>query len=166
MTTLLQALHVYLDYTAWATGRLLEAARELTPEERTRDFGTADKSIEGTLIHLFQAERVWVERMLVGKRAGSLKRPDDSWELILSQWPQVQDNLQKFALGLDEGALSSPLEYLDSRGNEHHNALWTVLMHLVNHATHHRGQISGFLRASGKVPPNIDFINYTRQQGL
>jgi len=35
----------------------VEAASKLTAEELTRDFGTADKSAMGTLVHMFGVDR-------------------------------------------------------------------------------------------------------------
>ena len=52
MTVDVRTLRTHLDYTAWASARLLEAADKLTPEELTRDFGTADKSVVGSLAHV------------------------------------------------------------------------------------------------------------------
>jgi len=38
---------------------------------------------------------------------------------------------------------------------------WKLLLHVVNHATLHRGQIMGMLRQLGKQPPTNDiFIGY------
>jgi uncharacterized damage-inducible protein DinB len=54
-------LTTHIDYTIWANRRILDAASELTPGELTRDFGTGDKSILGTLLHLygFTAHLLW-----------------------------------------------------------------------------------------------------------
>ena len=41
----------------------MEAAGGLTQEELTRDFGTADKSVLGTLVHVFGADRIWLARL-------------------------------------------------------------------------------------------------------
>src|SRR5271163_1352188 len=57
------ALRSHLDYTAWASGLLLDTARQLSTEELNRDFGTADKSVLGTLVHTFAGDRIWLERM-------------------------------------------------------------------------------------------------------
>jgi uncharacterized damage-inducible protein DinB len=32
----------------------------------------------------------------------------------------------------------------------------------VNHGTHHRGQVVGFLRALGHTPPVVDLIHFYR----
>jgi uncharacterized damage-inducible protein DinB len=39
------------------------------------------------------------------------------------------------------------------------------LLHVVNHGTHHRGQVAGFLRSMGRKPPVLDLIAYYRQTG-
>ena len=57
-------LRMHLDYTAWASGRLMEAATTLSPEDLLRDFGTADKTLMGTLVHVFGADRIWLARVL------------------------------------------------------------------------------------------------------
>jgi uncharacterized damage-inducible protein DinB len=33
----------------------------------------------------------------------------------------------------------------------------------VNHGTHHRGQVAGFLRAMGKAPPPLDLMAFYRE---
>ena len=45
---------MHLDYSMWASSRLLDAAAELTSEELTRDFETADKSVHGTLVDIWR----------------------------------------------------------------------------------------------------------------
>src|ERR1039458_4735436 len=60
-----EVLRSHIGYTAWASGLLVEAADGLTGEEPTRDFGTADKSVLGTLVHVFAADRLWLARLKV-----------------------------------------------------------------------------------------------------
>ena len=38
-------------------------SEQLSPEELTRDFQTADNSVLGTLVHLYFAERLWLARI-------------------------------------------------------------------------------------------------------
>ena len=43
-------------------------------------------------------------------------------------------------------------------------AAWQIVTHVVNHGTHHRGQVSGFLRTMGHTPPPLDLSFYYREQ--
>ena len=63
MTVSADVLRNHLAYTAWASRRLVESAAQLPPEQLTRDFGTADRSILGTLAHVFAADRIWLARI-------------------------------------------------------------------------------------------------------
>ena len=56
-------LRQQLDFTAWATERAMKAAAALTPEELEHDFKTSDKSVLGTLVHCYRAERIWLNRL-------------------------------------------------------------------------------------------------------
>jgi uncharacterized damage-inducible protein DinB len=58
-----EVLRSHIGYTAWASGLLVEAAGGLTQEELIRDFDTADKSVLGTLVHVFGADRLWLARL-------------------------------------------------------------------------------------------------------
>jgi uncharacterized damage-inducible protein DinB len=49
------------------------------------------------------------------------------------------------------------------RGNPWTQPLWEIVLHVVNHGTHHRGQAAGFLRSLGHTPPKLDLIFYYRQ---
>ena len=42
--------------------------------------------------------------------------------------------------------------------------LWQMVLHIVNHGTHHRGQITHMLRQLGQKPVNLDLIGYYRRQ--
>src|ERR1051325_9085195 len=56
-------LRLHLDYSAWASERLLQAAGSLSADELHRDFGPADKSIAGPLAHIYGGDRVWLARL-------------------------------------------------------------------------------------------------------
>jgi len=47
-------------------------------------------------------------------------------------------------------------------GEPFESTLGDILTHLPIHGQHHRGQIAAHLRASGSVPPVIDFIHAAR----
>ena len=45
-----EVIRMHFDYSRWASARLLNAAAQLSAEELTHGFGTADKSVHGTLV--------------------------------------------------------------------------------------------------------------------
>jgi uncharacterized damage-inducible protein DinB len=155
-------LRQHLQYSAWASSRLLAAAAELSPAELSRDFGTADKSVLGTLVHIFAADRVWLARV-EGRPAGPfLTEADYSLEVLRSEWPALLDRWVAWAASLDDETSRGILVYLDLKGREWRHARWRIVLHVVNHAAHHRGQVAGFLRAMGKAPPPLDEILFYR----
>jgi uncharacterized damage-inducible protein DinB len=155
-----ELLRSHISYSAWASGLLVEAAGRLKPEELTRDFGTGDKSVLGTLVHVFGADRLWLAR-LKGEPANRFLGDDDYHLAVLqNDWPALYDEWKKWAAGLTDEAAMVEISYRDMRGNPWRRPLGPLVLHVVNHGTHHRGQVSGFLRAMGYTPPKVDLVYY------
>jgi len=161
MPTSADCVRDHLEYSAWASRRLVDAAAILSPEELTRDFGTSDRSVLGTLAHTFGADRVWLARM-TGRPQRGLSDADRELPAIQCEWPLVYDGWHEWARGMTDESLLTVLDYQDLKGNPWRQSLWQIVLHVVNHATHHRGQVSGFLRAMGRTPPPLDLIAYYR----
>jgi uncharacterized damage-inducible protein DinB len=157
------ALRAHIEYTAWATGRLLDAAATLSHDELTRDFGTADRSVIGTLAHTFAADRVWLSRLQATPFPGFVTDADRNLDFLRKEWPVLHDRWRAWARGLSDEDAAAVLAYHDLKGNAWQQQVWQVVLHVVNHATHHRGQVAGFIRSMGHVPPVLDLIAYYRQ---
>lgn len=157
-------LRAHLDYTAWANRKLVEAAAQLTPEELTRDFGTSDHSVLGTLVHVFAADRVWLCRVTGAPVPERFLDPEKDMHLAVLQndWRELLERWKQWASALSD--TSAAIQYRDMKGNPHQSSAWQIVLHLVNHGTHHRGQVAGFLRTMGHTPPVLDLIMYYRQQ--
>lgn len=162
MSVSADTLRLHLDYTAWASRRLIDAAARLAPEERERDFGTADGSILNTLAHLFASERVWLARLQQAAPAEFVTDADRRFDVLENEWPRLHQRWKEWASELTDGSCQRPVTYTDLKGNQYTQPLWQPLLHVVNHGTHHRGQVSGFLRALGYTPPPLDLIFFYR----
>jgi uncharacterized damage-inducible protein DinB len=156
-------LRLQLDYSAWASQRLLDAAAKLTPEELARDFKTADKSVLNTLVHVFAADRIWLSRVQGVTRATFIDPEDQDLGVLNQEWPALQQRWKQCTAPLSDQDALKVISYKDLKGNSYQQPLWQILLHLVNHGTHHRGQVSGFLRALGHQPPPLDLIAFYRQ---
>jgi uncharacterized damage-inducible protein DinB len=158
-----EALRTHLDYTAFASRRLVEAAASLSSEELTRDFQTADHSVLGTLAHIYAADRVWLGR-IHGNPPQKFLDPEVDLHLSVLQthWPAILARWKEWAASLTDESTRGSLVFTDLKGNRHEQPLWQIVLHVVNHGTHHRGQVSGMLRAMGHTPPPLDLIAYYR----
>src|SRR4051812_21839595 len=82
-------LRDHLAYSAWASKRLVHAASELSEAELLRDFQTSDRSVLGTLVHTFAADRVWLARLQGAPRAGFSSESDHSLAVLQTEWPTL-----------------------------------------------------------------------------
>lgn len=74
----------------------------------------------------------------------------------------MQQRWKEWAAPLTDQDVVARISYKDTESNPHGEPLWQILLHVVNHATHHRGQVSGFLRAMGHTPPPLDMTDFYR----
>jgi uncharacterized damage-inducible protein DinB len=157
-------LRTHLAYTTWASQRLVDAAARLSPEELTRDFQTADGSVLRTLAHVFAADRVWLARLTQAPISEFISEADYSLAVLQNDWPALLDRWRQWAAGLTDESAQAIVAYKDMKGNPYSRPLWQLVLHVVNHGTHHRGQVSGFLRVLGHTPPPLDLVFYYREQ--
>lgn len=157
-------LKKHLAYSEWAGRRLLEAARGLTAEELSRDFGFADKSVLGTLVHIMAADRIWLRRVQGVEPGPFIEESDYSLEALAERWPAVWSGWQQAMDAEADAGGTRVVEYKDMKGRVWSNVLADIVLHVVNHGTHHRGQVSGFMRAMGHKPPATDLIVLLREQ--
>lgn len=155
-------VQLQLDYAMWASARLVAALGELSEEELNRDFGTADRSVMGTLVHVFTADRIWLRRVTGADQQPAIEDKDRTLRALREEWPLVLYDWKLWATKRTEEELSADLKYRDLAGREWTTPLWQVVLHVVNHGTHHRGQVVGFLRAMGKTPPPLDLVRMLR----
>ena len=151
-----------LAYTIWATNHLLNAAAAIPPEQLLHDFHTADKNIVGTLAHVFAADRVWMDRVQGRPRTVFIEDRDRNLSVLREEWPPLHAGWRQWLGALEEHKLDERISYQDMQGNPYQSLPWEIILHVVNHGTHHRGQVSGFLRALGHVPPPLDLIRFYR----
>jgi len=158
----LEVLRELYDYNYWARDRQLEACAKLSEEQFLRPIGTSFGSLRDTLVHLLGAEWIWEERF----RGGSPRNiPVWLQELrtvgaIRERWAAVERDLRTFVAALSTDALTRPLSYVNLQGQPWTYPLWQALLHLANHQTYHRGQVTTLLRQLGAVAAPVDFLVY------
>lgn len=154
------------------------AAEQLPDEVRKKDLGAYFKSIHGTLNHLLWADKNWLRRfILAGLGCGRLtdsvyadiqdRISEPTYEVYadfsrLKHERTVIDTkiITWLTEGLAEKHLGQTLQYRNVKGEEMQRVIQEVLVHLFNHQTHHRGQITTLLTQQGVDVGVTDFIHY------
>ncbi len=151
-----EEIRLHMSYSGWASRKLLDAALALSEQDQHRDFGVSHKSLIGTLEHIFLADRVWFARAVD-------PRVLESQEPLAVAWPRLQQRWEDWAVGLTDEDITRVVDYKDLKGNPYYTPVWQIALHVVNHATLHRGQAMGLLRQLGVAPPPTDLIFYYRE---
>lgn len=153
-------------YTRWANHRILEAVAPLQPEELDRQLGGSFGSLRATLVHTLGADWIWLRRWR-GQAASPLPEWDtSSTDAIRSLWEGIMDERDAFLSDLDADSLERPLHYTNLSGAPFTAPLGELLLHVVNHATYHRGQAVHLLRQLGHRAPATDLVVFQRDRGV
>jgi len=157
-------LRDHLLYTAWASHRLVHAIEHLPAEQLAHNFQTSERSILGTLVHVFAADRIWLSRIQDETRSSFVSDADYNLHVLQIDWLLLYERWNEWAANLTDENTSQSFSYHDLKGNPYSSTVAEAVLHVVNHGTHHRGQVSGFLRALGHTPPPLDLIWYYRER--
>jgi len=152
-------LQQLLAYHQWAYERILEAIAPLDEETYRAPRGLFFGSLHGTLNHLAVVDRIWFAR--VQREPWQFERLDAEAAPDLADF--LNDGVGAWRLWLSkqsDATLGTQLDYRNMAGQEHRQSLANIVQHLVNHGTHHRGQMSAALTALGQKAPLLDYIYF------
>lgn len=149
------------EYNRWAHEQMLDSILELSHEQYERQIPGSFPSIRATLEHVLSAEVVWLSRW-AGHSLG--EAPDYSGVKdaagLASLWRLFWHRQFKFLNSLSDEELAQPIAIRTRGGIETVQPLRETLLHVVNHASYHRGQIASLVRQVGGTPPSTDYFLY------
>ena len=156
-----EEIRFHIRYSGWASRKLVEAAHQLKGEDLTRPNGSAFESVLGTLKHVYFADRVWYGNV-TGQSEFMMQ--DVDLNLLATRWQELQGRWEAWAAALQETDLGRILEHKSLDGTPRKTPLLIAILHVVNHATLHRGQVMAMMRQLGVKPPSTDLIFFYREQ--
>ena len=160
----LEEIRELFEYDEWATNRILESVSALSEQDYRKDLGSSHGGMHTTLVHICGADELWLGRWAGNPPAAMLSVEDiPSLGILRERWDKYRSGLGVFLGGLDEARLNAPHSYKDSRGNEYRQILSRLMLHKLNHASFHRGQVVAMLRQVGAVPKNTDLSAFYRE---
>ena len=156
--------HALYSYNRWADRKVLDACRALTADQYTAEPVPGWSSVRSTVHHIAIVTNGWL-RGLAGEDLGDV--------LTEEQVPTVDDALRlleeadvalnRILTTFDADQLAKPMT-LSRRGRSVTVPPWTILRHVANHSTYHRGQIASKLKRFGIEQPATDLIYWAIEQ--
>lgn len=114
------------------------------------------------LAHIAAALDLWLLRIEGSSRA-AVVWPDLALDDARAYLDTVTRALRGYMAALTGDELERSVAYVNSKGESHESRVADILMHLVLHGAHHRGQIATACRTAGIEPVYVDFIHAARQ---
>jgi uncharacterized damage-inducible protein DinB len=135
--------------------RLLEACRQLPPDQLTATVVGTYGSIGATLVHIANSQESYAARLLDTERPEPLPR---------DPFPGFEALAERFARGdaqLHEAATQPDLDRrVQVSGDDPPGSWWMpvslFLLQAINHGTEHRSQMATILTQLGVEPPAMD----------
>jgi len=153
-----------LKYDAWAD---LETIRSLASVVATNSEQTQQeprKPIPRLIAHIIGAKWNWLARTR-GERPPMAIWPDIAPQDLDRAMADVQVAWRTYLDSQSDDDLSRVVTYANSKGEEYRNTVSDIVMQVVVHSEHHRGQIAQTVRALGGQPALTDYIQYARTVG-
>lgn len=145
-------------YKAWADGLLFAAVSDLPENELTAARSIVFGSILRTLNHVYAMDLVWKAHLQGVPHGLTTRNPETCpalGELRIVQ-QDIDDWYIDYADSLPETEHNQLVEFTFIGGGAGSMSRENILLHVVNHATYHRGHVADMIYECSKKPPTTD----------
>ena len=145
-------------YNRGANLNLIETLEKAGAETATKETGTYYKTVFGTIQHCLWYEVSWLKRYRVlgdypSLRAAVLDEEMDALKAKVGEdfaklstlMKEVDSLYVSFIEEMRPEDLQKPITFKNFKGEDQQRLAWQTIFHVLNHYTHHRGEISGAL---------------------
>lgn len=162
--TLDSLLKDYTAYNLWANTAYVNWLRSKPADLMTREMPSSFPTLKETLLHIWSAENVWLERLKNISPTNFIAinftgTTADVFDGLLLTSADFNAFIQE--QGADFFQEACPFRLLN--GTEDARPRHQMILHCMQHSTYHRGQIVTMARNFGLTdPPSTDYIKYVR----
>lgn len=142
---------------AWANATLYTAVSRLSADEFTAKRPGFFSSLCRTLNHIYEVDLYYVDALEAGRLGRSVYHREDidtAGELARAQ-SDVDMRFATFCRGMTPERLAEP-RVTERKEGATHETVAALILHLVQHQVHHRGQAHVQLSDAGVDPPQLD----------
>jgi uncharacterized damage-inducible protein DinB len=144
------------DYHRWANRTLYDFAARLGEPTCAREVGRqfSHQNVTRMFAHLYGADWVWLSRW---NGTSPTTIPGDeltTMAVVREKWGSLQAEQKAFVDALHDADLGRVIEYKNTEGRAFRAPLGQLLVHVANHATHHRSEVATMVTMLSGSPPD------------
>jgi len=140
-------------YNEWANERVLQAARQLTPEQY--------RQVSATFAHFLGTQEFWYGNW-TGARSEEITAL--TYEALVERFGRSHAQLRSFGAALTDADWQRSEQWWKRWGYEHRLPLGETLFQVVNHSTQHRAEIAVVMSAAGASPGDLDYLVFRQRR--
>lgn len=142
---------------AWANATLYRAVCTLSDEAFNAARPGFFPSLSRTMNHIYEVDLYYVDALEAGGLGRSVFRREDitSARDLAGAQSEVDMRFASFCQKITAGTLGEA-RVTERRDGDHRETVAALLLHLVQHQIHHRGQAHVQLGDAGVAPPQLD----------
>ncbi len=144
------------DYHRWANRKLYDFAAGLGEEMCARDAGPqfSYPKVTRMFAHLYGADWLWLSRWK-GTSPTTVPGPElATMAAVRRTWDAFEAEQAAFLDSLKDADLARIVDYKNTEGKAFSAPLGQLLVHVANHATHHRSEIATMVTMLSGSPPD------------
>lgn len=116
----------------------------------------------GVMAHALAAQQIWVLRCKGLPAPGGPLWPEWPAEELPALIDKNYAEWIEYLDSIEDGNIHDTITYKNLAGVDFSTVLHDIIAHVINHGTHHRGQVGALLKAEGIEIPALDYILYVR----
>lgn len=149
-------------YHMWANKKMFHYFQDKAVEKLFfKEVQSVFPSISGVIDHIYMVDHLWFNRMKGRENA----------EFAEVHFASVKEADQKIGVLHEEMAAflartntNQLINYQNSKGELFTNTIDELVIHIANHGTYHRGNVTAILRQLGKEGISTDYIHFLREK--
>jgi len=150
-------------YNAWQNKQLKDILQGVSEAELTVDRGAFFGTMFGTLNHILWGDTMWMSRWCSDVAGPENSINHTTFTPDLKSWEDARHRMDGriliWAQTLSAAELRTDLEWYSGMTKRNfRRSLGLCVIHMFNHQTHHRGQISQMLNSAGHATPISDLV--------
>ena len=162
--TLESLIKDYTTFNVWANTEIINWLKSKPLELMEQEVPSSYPNIKLTLLHIWGAEKIWLERLQGITPSSFLSQTfQGSTEDVFEGLLQISVAFNDYVALLPTEELNEMHDFRLLNGTEDRRSRAHMIHHCMNHSTYHRGQIVTIARNLGFTdPPSTDFMRYLR----